>query len=490
MSARRFLLSAGIVGAAALAHAGDWPQFRGPNANGVVTESKLPTEWSADKNVAWKVAVPGVAWSCPIVVGDKVIVTTAVADGQPKPRGGFGGGGGGGRPPGGGGFQPGGGGGGRGGGPDKVYTWKVVCLDKANGKEIWAKTAHEGKPKYGTHGSNTFASETPASDGERVYAYFGATGTVTAYDLKGTELWKKDLGAFPSSNNWGTSSSPLVHDGVVYIQCDNETKSFLAALDAKTGDQKWKIDRNEKTGWSTPYIWKTKGRTDLVVGGSSRVRGYNPVDGKQVWELNVGGGQANTSPVGTEDMLYVGTSAGGGGGFRPGGGAPPGGGNPPGGGGGRPGGFGGGGGGGTLFAIKAGATGDVSPKAGETTSAGVAWSAARSMPSASSPVIYDGYVYTFERNGGQVSCFDAKTGKAAYTKERISNAGAFWSSPWAFDGKIFCMDETGTTHVLKAGPTFDVVGTNKLGRDVYWSSPAIAGGSIILRGVDSLYCIQ
>lgn len=484
MTIRKLFLSGCAFGLATIAQAGDWPQFRGPNSNGVVTESKLPTEWSAEKNVAWKVNVPGVAWSCPIVVGDKVIVTTAVADGQPKPRGGGGGGrppGGGfqpgaGRPPGGG-FQP-GGSGGRGGGPDKVYTWKVVCLDKANGKEIWAKTAHEGKPKYGTHGSNTFASETPASDGERVYAYFGATGTITAYDLKGNEIWKKDLGAFPIMANWGTSSSPLVYDGVVYIQCDNESKSFLAALDAKTGDQKWKIDRNEKSAWSTPYVWKTKGRTDLVVGGSQKVRGYNPADGKLVWELSVGGGQANTSPVGTEELLYVGTGAGGGGRPGGGGGAPPGG-------GGRP-----GGGGGTLFAIKAGATGDISLKSGETANAGVAWSAPRAMPSASSPVIYEGYVYTFERNGGQVTCFDAKTGKAAYTKERISNAGAFWSSPWAYDGKIFCMDETGTTHVIKAGPTFDVVGTNKLGRDVYWSSPAIAGGSIILRGVDSLYCIQ
>ena len=149
-----------------------------------------------------------------------------------------------------------------------------------------------------------------------------------------------------------------------------------------------------------------------------------------------------------------------------------------------------GGGGGTLFAIKAGATGDISLKPGETSNAGVAWSVARGAPGAASPLIYDGYVYAFERNGGLVSCFEAKTGKAAYSKERISNAGEFWASPWAYDGKIFCIDGNGTTHVLKAGPSFEALGKNTLGKDVYWSSPAIAAGSLFVRGVDSLYCIK
>lgn len=480
MAARWLLGSLVSLGAMSCTDIGaaDWPQFRGPNANGIVTETKLPTEWSPEKNVAWKISLPGVAWSCPIVVGDKIFVTTAVADGQPKPRGGFGGG----RPMGpmgggGSGFQPGGSRGGS--GPDKIYSWKVICLDRSTGKEIWAKTTYEGKPKYGTHNSNTFASETPVSDGERVFAYFGATGNVVTYDLAGTELWKRDLGAFPMMSNWGTSSSPRIHEGTLYIQCDNESKSFLLALDAKTGEQKWKVDRNERSSWCTPYIWTTKSRTDLVVGGGQKVRGYNPADGKLIWELSLGGGQANASPVGDEEHLYFGTGMGGGGGGRPGG-AP----------GGAPGGGRAGGNSGTLFAIKAGVTGDISLKAGESANAGVAWSVPRAVPAAASPLIYQGYVYTFERQGGLVSCYDAKTGKATYSKERISNAAAFWSSPWAYDGKIFCMDETGTTHILKAGPTFDVLGTNKLGRDVYWSTPAIAGGSIILRGVDSLYCIK
>jgi outer membrane protein assembly factor BamB len=463
--------------------AADWAQFRGSDGSGVSTEAKLPTEWAADKNVAWKVSVPGVAWSCPIVVGDRVFVTTAVADGQPKPGGGFGGGrpGGGGGPPGGG--RPGGGGGRGAGGPDKVYTWKVVCLDKATGKELWAKPAADGKPKYGTHGSNTFASETPVSDGERVYSYFAASGIVIAHDLAGKEIWKKEIGAFPAQNNWGTSSSPAVYDGVLFIQCDNEEKSFLLALDARTGEQKWKVDRQERTNWSTPYLWKTKDRTDLVVGGSGRVRGYNPADGKVIWELAIGGGQSNATPVGDAERLYFGT--GGMGGGRPGGFG--GGGGRPGGGAGGPG--GGGAGAGTLFAIKAGATGDITPKAGEKSSDGMAWAAKGAAPGAASPLVLDGHVYTLDRQGGQVTCLDAKTGEQKY-KERIPNAGAFWASPWAYDGKVFCLDETGTTHVLKAGPTFEVLRKNTLGKDVYWSSPAVAGGSVFLRGVDSLVCVR
>ncbi len=471
MRSGNWLTAAGATAALLTSGGADWPQFRGPGGSGVVAESATPAEWAADKNVAWTAAVRGVAWACPIVVGGKVFVATAVADGQSKPGGGFGGGGG--RP--GGGGPP--GGGGRKGGPDKVYTWKLVCLDLATGKQQWASTVAEGKPKYGTHGSNTFASETPASDGERVYAYFAAAGVVAAYDLAGTELWRKEVGAFPTQANWGTSSSPVVHAGLVYVQCDNEEKSFLLALDAKTGAEKWRADRAEPSGWSTPYVWVTPGRTDLVVGGSQKLRGYDPATGKVVWELGVGGGQNSASPVGDAERLYFGTGVGGKGprGGPPGGGAPAGGGP---------------GGPGTLYAVTAGVVGDISLKAGESASGGVVWSARAAVPAAASPLVADGRVYVFERQGGLVSCYDAKTGKPHYTKERIPNAKAFWASPWAAGGNVFCLDEGGTTHVLKAGDTFEVVRANSLGKDVYWATPAVAGGTLVVRGVDTLYGIR
>ena len=514
MTLRRFLLAGAMASLVGFTYASDWPTFRGSDGTGAVSTGKLPAEWSAEQNVAWKVAVPGAAWSCPIVVGDNVFVTTAYAEGQPKPNsgGGFGGGGGGGgRPPGAGGGQPPGGGGRPGGGgfggtrpgPDKVYTWKVICLDKATGKVKWEKVASEGKPKYATQPANTFASETPTSDGERVFAYFGASGTVVAYDLAGKQIWKKELGAIPSQMGFGTASSPTAYNGLVYVQCDNEEKSYLVALDARTGDEKWKVDRAEKTNWSTPHIWKQKDRTDLVVGGSQKVRGYEPASGKLIWELAIGGGQSNASPVGTADMLYFGTGAmggGGGGGGRGGpGGGPPGAGTPPGGAGGqppggqRPGGGGQGGRGGanvgTLFAIKAGVTGDISPKMGQSTSDGIAWSVPRGAPAAATPLVYNGYVYCCARDG-RISCFDAKTGKAAYKDEQIPQAKPFWASPWANDGKVFALDEDGATHVLKAGPEFEVIRVNKLGKDKYWSSPALVDGMVILRGIDSIVGIR
>ncbi|MBN9120960.1 MAG: PQQ-binding-like beta-propeller repeat protein, partial [Planctomycetes bacterium] len=278
----------------------DWPQFRGPGGTGVVTDAKVPGEWGTDKNVAWKVAVPGVAWSCPIVVGDKVIVTTAFASGQPKPKaGGFGGGG----------PKGGGGGFGKGGAvPKETYQFKIVCLDRATGKTAWEKVAKEARPTIPTHGSNTYATETPVSDGERVYAYFGMTG-LFCYDLDGKEVWKKDLGSYPMQFGFGTGSSPVLVGDKLVVQCDNEEKSFLIALDKKTGEQKWKVDRREKSGWSTPFVWKTKDRTDVVAAGGQTVRGYDPETGKVVWTLDVGGGQCSASPVGDAGRVQAGTGA-------------------------------------------------------------------------------------------------------------------------------------------------------------------------------------
>ncbi|MCI0705051.1 MAG: PQQ-like beta-propeller repeat protein [Planctomycetia bacterium] len=450
------------------ASADDSPQFRGPGGTGVFTDAKPPSEWSADKNVAWKASIQGVAWSAPIVIGDKVIVTTAYSDRQPKPKagGGFGGGFGKG-PPGKGGF-------GGGAAPKEKYQFKIVCLDRTTGKVIWDKTAKEARPTIPTHSTNTFATETPVSDGERIYAYFGMNG-LFCYDLAGKEVWKKDLGSFNMQFGFGTGSSPVLDGDRLFIQCDNEQQSFLIALDKQTGKELWKAERREKSGWSTPFVWKTKNRTDIVASGGQRIRGYDPATGKVVWELEVGGGQCSASPVGDSERLYVGVGTGGGG-FGGGFGGPKGG--------------KGAGRAGTMFAVKAGATGDISLKAGTTSNDGIAWSVPRAWPGSASPVVYDGYVYAVEQQGGLVSCYEAKTGKAAYTRERIPGARAFWASPWAADGKIFCLSEDGTTHVIKAGKDFEVLTVNKLGRDMYWSTPAAANGALFIRGVDVLYCLS
>ncbi len=455
--------------------AGDWTQFRGPNGTAVSPEKELPAEWGGDKNVAWKVKLDGYGWSCPIVVGDKVFVTTAVSDKQKKPTGGFGGFGG-------------GAGGGRGGfgnrrPPDEVYKWEVYCLNAADGKVIWKQVAAERKPAIPVHGSNTYATETPVTDGERVYAYFGMHG-VYCYDLAGKQVWKKDLGSYRMMFGHGTGSSPALHDGRLFIQCDNDEKSFLVALDARTGKDLWRVDRAERTSWSTPLVWKNKVRTEVVCLGAGRVRSYDPATGKQLWELGGTNGYCQASPVADEEMLYVG-SAGGpafGGGF---GGGP--------GGRGRPGGPGGGrgvfgGGNRPLFAVKAGASGDITLKDGDKSNEGVAWHLPQGGPAMASPLLYQGHLYVLEQRGGLLNCYDAKTGKRLY-RERLTGARGFTSSPWAYEGKVFCLDDDGQTFVVQAGAEFKLLGTNEV-KEMCWSSPAVAGGALYLRTVDHLFCIR
>ncbi len=501
MRYQAFVVIALTLVSASAAPAGDWPQFRGPGGT-AQSEEKLPTDWAADKNVHWKIELPGTGWSSPVVWGDKVFVTTAVTDNQRKPQpmnfggGGFGGQGKGkGGPPGdygkdgkgkggapggkgkGGGFPGGGGFGGANRAPDKVYKWEVHCLDRATGKTLWKQLALEAKPRIPTQPSNTYASETPVTDGERIYAYFGMTG-VFCYDFDGKQPWKKDLGAFPMQMGWGTGSSPVLEGDRLYIQCDNEEKSFLVALDKKTGDELWRTPRDERTSYSTPYVWKTKARTEIVCVGGRKIRSYDPATGKVLWELGQAsvaaaeesgrggfggrggmGGRVAATPVAGDELLYVG--------------------------------FGGGPmGGGGLFAVKAGASGDVSLKAGETSNSGIAWMRPKAGPGMASPLVYKGYIYILEERGGMVSCFDAKTGNPAYSRERLTGAGGFTSSPWAADGKIYCLDGSGKTFVLEARPIFKLLGTNSLGGEMCWSSPAAAGGNLLVRTVDHLYCIK
>lgn len=487
-----------LVSTSGLVAAGDWPQFRGPGATGV-TETALLSEWSTEKNIAWRVEIPGTGWSCPIVVGDKVFVTTAVTDNQPKPRagGGFGGGFGGG-PGGRGGPRPAGdapreaapaddandngdanperprgdeeqppmrrrpggfgGGFGRSGGqpPSAVYRFEVHCLDSASGRTVWKQVAAEHKPTIPTHSTNTYASETPLTDGERIYAYFGMHG-LFCYDLQGELVWKKDLGTYPMQNDWGTGSSPAISGERIFIQCDNEKSSFLVALDTKTGGEAWRVERDERSSWSTPFVWKHSLGTQIVTCGSKRIRAYNATDGKVAWELSGLAGGTNASAVASGDTLYVGA----GGRF----------GNSP------------------LFAVKATAQGDISLKSGETKNDHIAWSRTKAGPSMASPLIYDGLLYILEQRGGMISCYDAATGEPVYYRQRIEGARGFVSSPWASGGKIYCLDDNAQTTILKAGREFSVISQNPLD-EMCWSTPAIDGGAILLRTVGKLYCIR
>jgi outer membrane protein assembly factor BamB len=472
---------------ASYAIAQDWPQWRGPESNSLAPQKKLPSEWGIDKNIAWKVALPGSGWSQPIVWDNKIFITTAVTENQTKPKAGdfnpmatadgpassgfgFPGGPGGFRGPddsnhdgpnrGDSGRERRGPGGFMGFGtpqppPDKIYLWKVVCLDSVTGNVVWEQTANSGKPRTTVNRNNTYASETPVTDGERVIAYFGNTG-LYCYDMSGKPLWSKDLGAYKMQMGWGTGSSPVLHGDRVFIQCDNDEKSFLVALDKRTGDELWRIDRNEKSNWSTPYIWKNKQRIELITAGGTKLQSYNPENGELFWEMDAGGRNSLT-PVGDQDFLYSDSVD------RMMGGRGP------------------------IVAVRAGASGDISLKDAETSNEYVAWSVPLRTFRVSSPLLYEGCLYMLDQQRGQIRCYDAKTGQENYS-EKLQGARGFSASPWASDGKVFCLDETGLTFVLKAGSEFKVLATNKLG-ETFWSSVAVVGEKLLLRGVDHLYCI-
>ncbi|HJQ79189.1 MAG TPA: PQQ-binding-like beta-propeller repeat protein [Lacipirellulaceae bacterium] len=429
----------------------EWSQFRGPNLDGVATDVQLPTEWSADKNVRWKVTIAGVGWSQPVVWGERIFITTAESDVQSKPDPTNTG-------PGVSGFamlfsgagynpEP----------PTEVHRWKVLCLDAATGRLLWERVAREGPPTMHIHANNTYASETPATDGQRLIAYFGMTG-VYCYDLAGNPLWQKDLGAYPTQFGWGTGSSPVLFGDRVYLQCDNEKSSFIVALDKKTGDQEWRADREEKSNWSTPFVWRNKLRTELVTAGGAEMRSYDPESGELLWSMK-GSGRTATTPVGDEELLYVDSYD------RLTGGN------------------------GVLAAIRPGGSGDISLSGNATSNDYVAWSARIRAYRIASPLLSQGCLYFLENNLGIVRCLDAKTGAEHYRK-RLPGARGCVSSPLTSGDHVYCLDTNGRMTVLDAaaGPELKVVASNELD-EMCWATPAIASNNLLVRTVDHLYCV-
>ena len=335
------------------------------------------------------------------------------------------------------------------------YQWKVLCLDAATGDIVWQQTAQQGQPRIPTHPNNTYASETPATDGQRLVAYFGMTG-VYGFDLAGKLLWNKDLEAYPMQFGWGTGSSPVLDGDRVFIQCDNDKASFLVALDKNTGDELWRVARDERSNWSTPYVWRNKLRTELVTAGGAEVRSYSLESGDLLWKIEPHGRTAIT-PVGDDRLLYVDS-------YDRLMGAR-----------------------GSLVAVRAGAAGDVSLKAGETAHAFVAWSTPINSYRVASPLLYRGRLYSLDQQRGIVRCLDASTGAEHY-RQRLPGATGFTASPLASDGKIYLVDQNGLTVVVEAGPELHVISQNEL-NEMCWSSPAVAGDNLLIRTVDALYCI-
>lgn len=412
----------------------NWPQFRGADASGIVKGNTLPAKWSSTENVAWKKNLPGEAWSSPIVWGKKIFLTNFISNEKvTAPRKGF--------------YAP-----RQTKKPNGECSWMVLCLDSESGKMIWEKTAHKGIPQHTVHVKGSFASETPVTDGEHVYAYFGNVG-LFCYDMNGKQLWSKKFDVVPTTMGWGLGSSPTLYKDRIYILNDNRKESWLLALNKKTGREIWKVQRQEKGSWATPYIWENSKRTEIITCAPGKARSYS-LDGKLLWEIRKMSSICVPTPVAAHGMLYINS------GYEFGGGARP------------------------VYAIRPGAEGDISLKAGEKNNEFIAWYQPRGGSYHPSTLVHGDYAYVLY-SAGSIACFDAKTGKQLY-KERLG--GVFTASPWADKDKIYCLNEAGETFVVKAGSEFKLLEKNSL-EDMSLATPAILGDQILIRTHSALFCI-
>jgi outer membrane protein assembly factor BamB len=439
---RRLALLLVLASFAAVASADDqWARFRGPSAGAVPDDPSLPDTWSETENVVWKIDIPGAGWSSPVVWDDHVLVTATIGGaGDPAPIKGL--------------YDPG----------DEngrmrstaEHRWMVYDVDFRTGKVRWQHELARSVPKVQRHIKNSFASETPVTDGERVYVYFGSIGVLAALDLNGRRVWMKELGAYDGRQQFGTAASPALHGNRVIVVHDNTTDSFIAAYDKTTGTELWRVKRDEVENWSTPFIWENELRTEIVTAGLRRVRSYS-LDGKLLWELSGMTVNVTPTPLAQHGLVYINS------GYP---GASP-----------RP-----------VYAIRPGASGDISLKEGQTSNEFVVWYQPLLGTYNTSSLVYGDLYYTLLDRGFLLS-HDAKTGRQIYGRQRISaEASGFTSSPWAYNGKIFLLSEDGDTFVVQAGHEFKLLGKNPL-NEMTLATPAVVRGSVIIRSQTKLYRI-
>ena len=422
---------------------GSWPSFRGTLASGIADGANLPDTWDGAKgtNILWRAAVPGLAHSSPIVWGNRLFVTTAISSTADVT------------------FKPGLYGEGTASADRSRHRWAVLCYDKATGKLLWQRDAHVGEPREKRHIKSTYASATPATDGRIVVASFGSQG-VYAYDVGGTLLWSVDLGRMDvgaydiPSYEWGTASSPIIWEDLVILQVDTQVDSFLIALDAATGETKWKTDREELPSWGTPTVAPTSGGPVLVTNASNFIRGYDPRTGKELWRLGGSSKITAPTPIFADGVFVV---ASGRGPERP------------------------------IFAIRPGAQGNITLEQGKTSNDSVAWSKTGRGSYMPTPLVYKGILYVLANNG-VLDAYDVKTGEEIY-RQRLSTVGnGFSASPVAADDKLYLSNEDGDVIVVKAGREFAQLAVNPMG-DLVMATPALSGSVMYVRTARSLFAI-
>lgn len=421
----------------------EWTQFRGPGARGIGESDRLPLAWSKDTNVAWRAEIPGRGWSSPIVSGERVFLTSAATEGEveaPKKGLYFGGE--------------------RSAISKSPHRWLVACLDRSSGRTQWIVEVHTAVPVTPIHVKNSYASETPVTDGECVYALFGGVG-LFCLDFTGKIVWSLPIQAHKTRNGWGSSSSPAIQGDRIFVVNDNEEESYLAAYDKRTGKELWRVARDEPTNFSTPFVWTTEQRAELVVPGRNRVRSYD-LNGRLLWHLQGMSTIIIPTPFEADGLLYlcagyVGDAV------KP---------NKP------------------VYAVRPGGEGDLTLPEGARESKSIAWMEVNAAPYNPSALAYEGRFYVLW-DFGFLNCRVAKTGRELYEKQRLKADGTagFTSSPWAYRGRVFCLSEDGDTYVVKAGDSYQLERINSLG-EMCMATPAISGDRLFIRTISSLYCIR
>lgn len=414
-----------------------WPAFRGVDASGVADAQNLPLTWNVETgaNIRWKAAVPGLAHSSPIVWNGRVFVTSAVSSRADAT------------------FTPGLYGEGTASDDRSIHRWIVMALDAKTGRPVWQQVAHEGEPREKRHIKSTYASATPVTDGRVVIAFFGSQG-LHAFSFDGTPLWKKDLGhldvgAFDiPSYEWGTASSPALHDGRVIVQVDTSQDDYLLALDAMTGRELWRTAREELPSWGTPAIVRAAGRTEVVTNSSNFVYGYDFATGRELWRLGGSSQITAPTPIFAPDAIIVAS------GRRPT--AP-------------------------ILAIKPGAAGNI------TGTASVLWQKTQRGPYMPTPVIYGDQLYVLG-NAGVFDSYDYRTGAEIYRSRLLHKGSGFSASPVVSDGRLYASSEDGDIFVVKTGPAFEVLAQNAMGEPIM-ATPAIAGQTMFVRAQRTLFAI-
>ncbi|HAV63132.1 MAG TPA: hypothetical protein DCY13_12300 [Verrucomicrobiales bacterium] len=433
------LAHAAVVPAAAGAEATSesskyWPQWRGPNWNGVAAHSDPPINWSETENIKWKTAVPGAGWATPIIWRDRIFLLSAIALDQEMPV------------------------------PDVIPkgtprinehphvigSWKpqrfvILCIDRTNGEQLWMKTVHEAMPHQGHHRKGGFASASPMTDGRHVFSYFGSFG-LYCHDFDGRLVWKKDPEPQAIEDSLGEGSSPALSGNTLVIVVDHELQSYVAAIDKRTGKELWRQDREETSNWSTPRIFTHEGRQQVVVNGKA-VRCYDLATGELLWQCRGQSEGAIPMPAVGHGMVFA-TS-----GYAKD----------------------------TLHAIVLGQRGDLSE------SNSIRWSLDRGTPYVPCPMLWGDEIYLLE-DRSFFSCLAAVDGTQHYLKHRLPGVLNFSASPVGAADRIYLLSEEGRMVVLQRGKEINVLAVNQLD-ETFHASPAIVGNEMYLRGDKHLYCL-